>query len=201
MITYTEDLYDSSLYAYMRTGQDSSTHNMVNILEFNYSDPAVIEITPSMYSVTDGVQGDIQSMGGSVKIPVAYNDEGFPVLFGETDIDIYDQLDFTVNSAEVGYYGYYLNPNPETTAAEMPEVYRAGILGLPLDKPYIATGRVFTLRVEGTTADGQTVIFYVQPDSVGRPMRLRLVDGVCTQWPLAEMNRENTFQIFGSISD
>ena len=163
-------------------------------LSFEWGDPDLLTITPTMKNLDNGEETHSQSMN-LIQIPITYNAEGLPIRVMETDTDIYEQLDFQVTSVQVGNYGYFLWPDPDVSNTELPELYRAGILGLPFDKTNVTMGKVFTLKIEGVTDSGEQAVFYVQPDPVGRFMGFELIDGHCTRWPLSKVNPDNIYQI------
>ena len=194
LTNFYEHLYDTDFYNYILKEEDHYSHTF-NTYWFDYNDPEKIVIwvdiqhleNDSDLAMFDPIMNDVKI----TELKIEYNDKHLPIKVGEIDTDIYDLLDCTVREAEVGYFGYFWNDTFYNNVGEL----HGGIAGLEMDPVGMKTGEVFTLKVTGTNAKGEEVIYYMQPDSIGCRLVQKFTDGRYTDIPSTEMNLRESFTL------
>ena len=171
---YVEIMRDTPVYAWYQGGRELDSLERITGICLDYQGED-ISFTSTMSVVTDGSE-TARNEYGPFDIAVARSAEGLPVQLMETSTDIYEKLNCSVNSADIGFYGFWWN---DTMTDLMGELH-GGIAGVPFEKTLLAQGLSLALRVQGTTEDGKEVIYYSVADPLGRQMCEKFTDGKLT---------------------
>ena len=185
----TSQVRQTPLFMRFRGNGDICERVQVNEYSFGYFLNLKYSIRAKTTSYRDGVKGDRELKVGPIEYAISRSKAGLPVSVADTDVDIYDKLNCTEITADVGWFGIRWNDTYMNYAGEL-HGGPAGFSFTAVASAYVGVGMAFTLRVQGINDQGEKVVYIMRPDMMGRQMCMKFTEGRYTMPYSLDMDRE-----------
>ena len=187
----TSQVRQTPLFMLFRGNGEIFERLQVNEYTFGYFLNLKYSIRAKTTSYRDGVKGDRDINVGPIDYAISRSSTGLPVSVDKTDVDIYDKLNCTDITADVGWFGIRWNDTYMDYAGEL-QGGPAGFSFTAAAAAYAGAGMAFTLRVQGVNDRGERVVYIMRPDTMGRQMCMKFTEGRYTMPYSLDMDVERS---------